>query len=204
VTDVTADLTEHPMDPPAGTEALLFDCDGTLVDTMGLYRICWRQVFGRHGFDMSDDWFEIWAGHSMTPFVEAALGSADPAFVAAVAKEGVELFLESTHLLEPLDHVVSIARRHHGRIPLAVVSGGPRSAVIASLDAVGITDLFDVIVTVSDVQHGKPAPDGYLRAIELLGVRPEACVAYEDTASGMESARGAGIPAIVDVRWHDA
>lgn len=192
------------MDPPEGTEALLFDCDGTLVDTLGLYRICWRQVFGRHGFDMSDGWFDTWAGHSMKPFVSAALPQADDAMIARVAQEGVDLFLESTHLLEPLEHVVAIARRHHGRIPLAVVSGGPRSAVVASLDAVGITDLFDAIVTVNDVEHGKPAPDGYLRAIELLGVRAEACIAYEDTASGMESARGAGIPVIVDVRWHDA
>lgn len=192
------------MDPPEGTEALLFDCDGTLVDTLGLYRICWRQVFGRHGFDMSDAWFDTWAGHSMKPFVSAALPHADDAMIARVAHEGVDLFLESTHLLEPLEHVVAIARRHHGRIPLAVVSGGPRSAVVASLDAVGITDLFDAIVTVNDVEHGKPAPDGYLRAIELLGVRAEACIAYEDTASGMESARGAGIPVIVDVRWHDA
>jgi HAD superfamily hydrolase (TIGR01509 family) len=76
--------------------------------------------------------------------------------------------------------------------------------VAASLDAVGIAGLFDVIVTVSDVDHGKPAPDAYLRAIDLLGVRADACVAYEDTASGLESARGAGIPVIVDVRWHDA
>lgn len=192
------------MDPPEGTEALLFDCDGTLVDTLGLYRICWRQVFGRHGFDMSDVWFDTWAGHSMKPFVGAALPHADDAMIARVAQEGVDVFLESTHLLEPLEHVVEIARRHHGRIPLAVVSGGPRSAVVASLDAVGITDLFDVIVTVNDVEHGKPAPDGYLRAIDLLGVRAEACIAYEDTASGMESARDAGIPVIVDVRWHDA
>jgi HAD superfamily hydrolase (TIGR01509 family) len=192
------------MDPPEGTEALLFDCDGTLVDTLGLYRICWRQVFGRHGFDMSDVWFDTWAGHSMKPFVSAALPHADDAMIAQIAQEGVDVFLESAHLLEPLEHVVEIARRHHGRIPLAVVSGGPRSAVVASLDAVGITDLFDAIVTVSDVEHGKPAPDGYLRAIDLLGVRAEACIAYEDTASGMESARGAGIRAIVDVRWHDA
>jgi HAD superfamily hydrolase (TIGR01509 family) len=192
------------MDPPEGTEALLFDCDGTLVDTMGLYRICWRQVFGRHGFDMSDEWFTTWAGHSTLPFVTAALPGYDAEHLAAVAQEGVDLFLESTHLLEPLDHVVQIARRHHGRVPMAVVSGGPRDAVMASLEAVGISDLFDVIVTVTDVEHGKPAPDGYLRAIELLGVRPEACVAYEDTSSGIESARGAGIPAIVDVRWHDA
>ena len=192
------------MDPPDGTEALLFDCDGTLVDTMGLYRICWRQVFGRHGFDMSDEWFGTWAGHSTVPFVTAALPGYDAERLAIVAQEGVDLFLESTHLLEPLDHVVQIARRHHGRVPMAVVSGGPRDAVMASLEAVGISDLFDVIVTVTDVEHGKPAPDGYLRAIELLGVRPEACVAYEDTSSGIESARGAGIPVIVDVRWHDA
>lgn len=199
--------SEHPglpLDPPPGTEALLFDCDGTLVDTMGLYRICWRQVFGRHGFEMSDDWFAVWAGHSMRPFVSAALPDADEETVTGVAREGVELFLESTHLLEPLEHVVAIARRHHGRLPLAVVSGGPRSAVLASLEAVGITDLFDVIVTVNDVEHGKPAPDGYLRAIDLLGVRAEACVAYEDTGSGIASAQGAGIPVIVDVRWHDA
>ena len=201
---MNSELPLRPIDPPEGTEALLFDCDGTLVDTMGLYRICWRQVFGRHGFDMSDDWFDTWAGHSTIPFVTAALPGYDAEHLAAVAQEGVDLFLESTHLLEPLDHVVQIARRHHGRIPMAVVSGGPRDAVMASLEAVGISDLFDVIVTVTDVEHGKPAPDGYLRAIELLGVRPEACVAYEDTASGIESARGAGIPAIVDVRWHDA
>jgi HAD superfamily hydrolase (TIGR01509 family) len=201
---MTPDAVRAPLDPPAGTQALLFDCDGTLVDTLGLYRICWRQVFGRHGFEMSDQWFDTWAGHSMVPFVAAALPDADEELVAIVAKEGVDVFLESTHLLEPLEHVVEIARAYHGRIPMAVVSGGPRSAVLASLDAVGITGLFDVIVTVTDVAHGKPEPDVYLKAIEDLGVSAERCVAYEDTGSGIESARGAGIRTIVDVRWHEA
>jgi HAD superfamily hydrolase (TIGR01509 family) len=199
---MTPDAVREPLDPPVGTQALLFDCDGTLVDTLGLYRICWRQVFGRHGFEMSDEWFDTWAGHSMVPFVGAALPDADDELVAIVAKEGVDVFLESTHLLEPLEHVVAIARAYHGRIPMAVVSGGPRSAVIASLDAVGITGLFDVIVTVTDVAQGKPEPDAYLKAIEDLGVSAEHCVAYEDTGSGIESARGAGIRTIVDVRWH--
>jgi beta-phosphoglucomutase-like phosphatase (HAD superfamily) len=192
------------MEPPAGTEALLFDCDGTLVDTMGLYRICWRQVFGRHGFEMTDAWFDTWAGHSMVPFVQAALGDGDDALVESVAREGVELFLESTHLLEPLEHVVAVARAHHGRLPMAVVSGGPRSAVTASLAAAGISDLFDAVVTVSDVAEGKPAPDAYLRAIELLGVSADRCVAYEDSGSGIASAAAAGIPVIVDVRRHGA
>jgi beta-phosphoglucomutase-like phosphatase (HAD superfamily) len=201
-------VSDHPaeqsMEPPAGTEALLFDCDGTLVDTMGLYRICWRQVFGRHGFEMTDAWFDTWAGHSMVPFVQAALGDGDEALVEAVAREGVELFLESTHLLEPLEHVVAVARAHHGRLPMAVVSGGPRSAVTASLAAAGIADLFDAVVTVTDVAEGKPAPDAYLRAIELLGVSADRCVAYEDSGSGIASAAAAGIPVIVDVRRHGA
>jgi HAD superfamily hydrolase (TIGR01509 family) len=193
-------LPTPPMAPPDGTRALLFDCDGTLVDTLGLYRICWRQVFGRHGFEMTDEWFATWAGHTIEPFVRAALPDAD---VAAVEREGIDLFLESTHLLEPLAHVVEVARAYHGRLPMAVVSGGPRPAVLASLDAVGITGLFDLIVTVTDVANGKPAPDAYLAAMDALGVEAVDCVAYEDTATGFAAAEAAGIPTVVDVRWHD-
>jgi HAD superfamily hydrolase (TIGR01509 family) len=190
------------MDPPEGTQALLFDCDGTLVDTLGLYRLCWRQVFGRHGFDMTDEWFALWSGHSIEPFVRAALPDLSSEEIDRLSGDGVELFLESTHLLEPLEHVVEVARRFHGQLPMAVVSGGPRPAVVASLDAVGITDLFDLILTSNDVENSKPAPDGYLAAIAALGVAADRCVAYEDTGIGMESARAAGIPTVVDVRWH--
>jgi beta-phosphoglucomutase-like phosphatase (HAD superfamily) len=192
-----------PLDPPEGTQALLFDCDGTLVDTMGLYRICWRQVFGRHGFEMSDEWFDVWAGHSMVPFVGAALPDADEDQLRRVGQEGIALFLESTHLLEPLERIVDLARRYHARIPLAVVSAGPRDAVLESLAAVGITELFDAIVTGDDVEHAKPAPDGYQSAMRLLGVTPDRCVAYEDTSNGIASARAAGIPVVVDVRFHN-
>lgn len=191
-----------PLEPPPGTQALLFDCDGTLVDTMGIYRIGWRQVFGRHGFEMSDEWFDTWAGHSTRPFVEQALPDADEAMVEAVSREGHQAFLDSVHLVEPFEHVVEVARAYHGRIPLAIVSGGPRSSVVASLKAVGIDHLFDLVVTADDVETGKPAPDGYLRAMSDLGVEPGQCVAYEDSGSGMSSARDAGIPVIVDVRLH--
>lgn len=193
-----------PMDPPEGTQALLFDCDGTLVDTLSLYRVCWHQVFGRHGFDMSDEWFAQYVGHDVHSFVAAAFPAADEEQCAAIIEEGMAMFMASTHLLEPLEHVVEVARAHHGRIPMAVVSSGLGHAVRESLDAVGITGLFDVVLTLDDVEEGKPAPDGYLRAIELLGVDPGRCVAYEDSATGMASARAAGIPTVVDVRRHQA
>ena len=193
-----------PLEPPPGTRALLFDCDGTLVDTMGVYRIGWRLVFGRHGFEMSDEWFDIWCGHSTKPFIEAAFPDADPEYVKQVSDEGHRAFLESVHLVEPFEHIVEVARTHHGRLPLAIVSGGPRSSVVGSLRAVGIEDLFDLVVTADDVEAGKPAPDGYLRAMSELGVDADHCVAYEDSGSGMSSARDAGIPVIVDVRLHRA
>lgn len=194
--------TPVPLDPPPGTRALLFDCDGTLVDTLSLYRVCWRQTFGRHGFDMSDEWFAEHAGMHVHEFVERAFPGTDVDFRGAVIGEGMAMFMSSVHLVEPMEHVVEIAREHHGHIPLAVVSSGPNSAVWASLEAVGITGLFDVVLTLADVEEGKPAPDGYLRAMALLGVDPQHCVAYEDSTTGIAAARAAGIPTVVDVRRH--
>ena len=201
---MTSAPTPVPLEPPPGTEALLFDCDGTLVDTLSLYRVCWRQVFGRHGFEMSDDWFADRAGKHVHAFVAEAFPEASDDLRSAITDEGMGLFMASTHLLEPLEHVVAIARAHHGRVPMAVVSSGLGHAVRESLDAVGITGLFDVVITLDEVPTGKPAPDGYLRAAELLGVDPARCVAYEDSHTGVAAARAAGIPTVVDVRWHQA
>ncbi len=190
--------------PPALAQALLFDCDGTLVDTLSLYRICWHQVFGRHGFDMSDEWFAEWVGHDVHAFVQAAFPGTSEELRAAIIDEGMTMFMASTHLLEPFEHVVAIAREYHGRIPMAVVSGGLGHAVRESLAAVGIADLFDVVIALEDVESTKPAPDGYLKAARILGVDPASCVAYEDSAAGMESARAAGIPVVMDVRLPEA
>jgi HAD superfamily hydrolase (TIGR01509 family) len=191
-----------PLEPPAGTQALLFDCDGTLVDTLSLYKVCWHQVFGRHGFEMGDDWFTTWLGFDVHRFVSEAFPDASETLRGEIAREGIDLFMASTHLLEPYEAVVDVARAHHGRIPIAVVSGGLREAVVRTLEAVGIADIFDLVVTLDEVEHGKPAPDGYLQAMERLGVDQAHCVAYEDSSTGMESARAAGIPVIVDVRLH--
>lgn len=189
-------------DPPAGTAALLFDCDGTMVDTMGVYRLGWNEVFARYGFEVTDEWFATWGGHSTAPFVRAALPDADEDVVARVCREGHDAFMANIHHVQPVEDVLALARAFHGVLPLAIVSGGPRRAVVRSLEVVGIDDLFEVIVTADDVPVGKPAPDAYLAAIEQLGVPAEQCVAYEDSPSGISSARDAGIPLVVDIRLH--
>lgn len=186
--------------PPPQVRALLFDCDGTLVDTMGLHRLVWQRIFDRYDFVMTDEWWEDYANVAVGPFVRAVVPDADDALVQSLLDEGNLAFEEALHLLEPVEHVVEIARAHHGLLPLAVVSGGFRGPVVGSLEAVGIADLFDPIVTADDVVHSKPAPDLYLRALELLGLTPDECVVYEDSDIGIASARAAGITAIIDVR----
>jgi beta-phosphoglucomutase-like phosphatase (HAD superfamily) len=194
------DDTARRLEPPPGTRALLFDCDGTLVDTMQLHRIVWHQIFGRYGFEITDDWWEEFANVAVGPFVRAVVPDADDALVDQLLEDGNALFLEALHLLEPIEHVVEVARAHHGRLPMAVVTGGFRDVVVPSLDVVGITGLFDHVVTADDVVDSKPAPDLYLRAMELLGVGPDEVVVYEDSEIGMASARAAGVRTVIDIR----
>jgi HAD superfamily hydrolase (TIGR01509 family) len=186
--------------PEPGTAALLFDCDGTLVDTMGVHRSIWTEIFARYGFTITDAWWEEYANVALVPFVQAVIPDASEELADQLNVEGMARYLEVIHLAEPLEHVIEVARAHHGRLPMAVVTGGYREIIIPTLDAAGITHLFDVIVTADDVTHSKPAPDVYERAVTLLEVDPARCIAYEDSEIGMTSAQGAGIGRIIDIR----
>ncbi|HAN72305.1 MAG TPA: HAD family hydrolase [Actinobacteria bacterium] len=182
------------------TAALLFDCDGTLVDTMGVHRLVWAEIFGRYGFTMTDDWWEEYANVALVPFVQAVIPDAGMELADELNQEGMAMFIDALHLVEPLEHVIEVAREHHGRLPMAVVTGGYREIIIPTLDAAGITHLFDVIVTADDVVHSKPAPDVYSRAMALLEVDPVRCIAYEDSEIGMTSALAAGVGRVIDIR----
>ena len=167
---------------------------------MALHRLVWDGILQRHGFQMTDQWWDDYCNVAMEPFVLAAIPDADDALIEQLTQDGIDEFVATLHRLQPLDHVVEIARANHGRLPMAVVTGGFRDAVVPSLDAVGIIHLFDVIVCADDVVDSKPAPDVYLKAMEVLQVLPESCVVYEDSEVGIASARSAGIDHIVDVR----
>ncbi|MBI1349916.1 MAG: HAD-IA family hydrolase [Actinomycetales bacterium] len=186
--------------PSTDTEALLFDCDGTLVDTMSLHRLVWTEIFARYDFAMTSAWWDQYANVALLPFVRAAIPDADDALAHDLNRESIGMFMERLHLIDPLEHVIEVARQYHGRLPLAVVTGGYRDVVVPTLDAAGITDLFDIIVTADDVVNSKPAPDLYALAAQRLGVDPQRCLAYEDSDIGMASARDAGIGRVVDIR----
>jgi beta-phosphoglucomutase-like phosphatase (HAD superfamily) len=188
--------------PHMNPEALIFDCDGTLADTMPLHWRVWRALAHKHGFALTEPQFYSLGGVPTRDIV--ALLAREQGLSLdnlAIAREKENDYLRLLGEIEPIPAIVEIARAHHGRLPMAVASGGTRRVIELVLGHLGIRAWFAAVVTSEDVQRQKPAPDIFLEAARRLGVPPERCRAYEDTDLGMQSIRAAGMEA-VDVREH--
>ena len=117
----------------------------------------------------------------------------------AIAHEKEEAYLTTISQVEPIHAVVEIAQANHGKIPMAVASGGTEKVINLVLERLQIRNLFAAVVTSEMVKNQKPAPDIFLEAAKRIGVDPKFCRAYEDTELGMTAIRAAGMEA-VDVR----
>lgn len=179
---------------------LIFDCDGTLADTMPLHWDAWRAVTRRHGVHFTEERFYALGGvpsrHILAMLAEEQGLSIDP---LAVAHEKENAYLETLPQVGPIAEVVAIAQAHHRKLPMAVASGGTGKVIGMVLEKLGIRGWFDAVVTSEDVVRQKPAPDIFLEAARRIGVEPRRCRAFEDTDLGMEAIRAAGMEAI-DVR----
>ena len=196
-------MTTDPIQPPRGSfeayAALIFDCDGTLVDTMPSHYVAWRTTLDRYGIEFAEQRFYDWGGMPAPKIVailadEAGLDLDAP----AVAHEKETEYASGLTAAEPIAPVVEIARHYRGIKPLAVATGSPRWIADHALNLVGLGDWFDVIVTAEDVEHPKPAPDTYLEAARRLGVAPADCLAFEDAPAGLQSAAAAAMD-VIDV-----
>jgi beta-phosphoglucomutase-like phosphatase (HAD superfamily) len=185
---------------PPQPQGIVFDCDGTLADTMPLHWRAWQVISRRHGFSLPEDRFYSLGGvpsRDILKLLSAEQGIAlNP---LAVAREKEVEYLPLIAQVEPINTVVGVAREHYGKIPLAVASGGTKRIIEQVLNHLGIRSLFQAVVTSEDVVNQKPAPDIFLEAARRIGVPPQFCRAYEDTDLGMQAIRAAGMEA-VDVR----
>ncbi|GAA4965072.1 HAD family phosphatase [Kineococcus glutinatus] len=193
----TGDLT-----PPPSTRALIFDWDGTLADSTTANYLSLRHALGQHGHRLPRTWFEQRTGLSAE---DVARAYADEHAVeldeAAVARHRADAYLRyHVHTVEAVTPVVTVARQAllRGR-RLAIATGGNARTFEPTLDHLGIRELFAVIVTRDEVEHGKPAPDLFDAALKRLRVRPTEAIVYEDSEEGLLAAEAAGILAI-DVR----
>jgi beta-phosphoglucomutase family hydrolase len=185
---------------PAHIKGLVFDCDGTLADSMPLHWRAWQMVTQRHGLHFPQDRFYATGGVPSRDILKMLAQEQGRSLDhIAVAHEKEETYLETLSQIEPIHAVVEIAKENYKRIPMAVASGGSQKIICMVLEHIKIRHLFDAVVTNEMVKNQKPAPDIFLEAARLIGVEPKFCRAYEDTELGLQAIRSAGMEA-VDVR----
>ena len=183
--------------PARSFRAYLFDCDGTIVDSMPLHYIAWKKALAEWNCSFEERLFYAWGGRPVTEII-AALNQRDGLNmpVDAVARRKEDLYFELLPQIKAIPEVVEHIEAKYGHIPLAVVSGSRRDSVLGSLAALHLMDKFDVLVCAEDYARGKPAPDCFLVAAERLGVPPEDCLVFEDTDLGIEAATAAGMASV--------
>lgn len=192
---------------PEGIQALVFDCDGTLVNSMVFFWKGWEGLVAKYNLNFTQQRFYELAGSPVRRIVEIILEESG----RDIDQGWIDMFLEEKFALirarrannefpEEIGCVTDIVKAYHGKLPLAVASSGDKQHVLADLKLNNLLKYFDAIVTVEDVANGKPEPDLFLEAARQLGVAPERCAGYEDADLGIESLKRAGFPVINDVR----
>jgi len=188
-----------PLELPEGDfAAYIFDCDGTLADTMPTHYKAWLSALGTHADKFPEAMFYELGGVPTARIVELLnerhqLGLP----VEEIVAHKEHLFLEMSHQIAAIEPVVAIARSYANVKPMAVASGGHRRIVMNTLRALGIVELFQAIITSEDYRRGKPAPDPFLEAALRLGVPPESCLVFEDTSTGIAAATAAGMKSVL-------
>jgi HAD superfamily hydrolase (TIGR01509 family) len=183
--------------PPGAFRAYLFDCDGTVVDSMPLHYMAWTKALLPWGATFDEKLFYQWGGKPPLEIVadlNKMQGLHMP--VAEVAEQKENFYFELVPQIKPVPEVLEVIEAEHGRIPFAVVSGSTRESVIKSLTAVHLLECFKILVGSDDYTRGKPAPDAYLTASVRMGIAPKDCLVFEDTAMGIESATAAGMASV--------
>jgi len=183
--------------PRGDFSAYLFDCDGTIADSMPLHYRAWKQALGEWDCEFDEKLFYEWGGMPIVEIVATLnrqRGLRMP--VEQVAHRKEDLYFRLLPQLKAVPEVLEHIEARHGQVPFAVVSGSALDSVTASLTRLGLLDRFDTLVCAGDYQRSKPHPEGFLLAASRLGVAPRSCLVFEDTAMGIEAATSAGMASV--------
>lgn len=183
----------------AGTfRGLIFDCDGTLVETLPAHVAALQATLAPFGIRPTMEWAGSLYGTSPPLVLLAAEKEYGPIHAphGEVLKTWAANYVKNLHRATPVAKVCETAAEWKGRVPMAVASNGHRRNIEATLAASGLEHMFDFIVSVEDVEHGKPAPDLFLEAARRMNLAPEDVLIFEDSREGMDAAKAAGMRAI--------
>ena len=186
------------VDPRA--KALIFDLDGTLVDSMPLHYEAWKEVCAMKGLDFSEEEFYSLAGvpsDRIFEIINERHGTNFDPKTDSHLKE--ETYLKKIGKLKPVDVVFELAKANHGKLPMAIGTGSPGEHSWEAVRSLGLDKYFDILVSKNDVSKGKPHPETFLKCAEAMNVSPEFCQVFEDGEPGLQAAKTAGMIA-TDIR----
>lgn len=193
-------LLREYAEPLAHADALIFDCDGTLVHSGPVYEAAWAEGLALAGRTMAPQWYRARSGLSESVLLDAFEAEHGVTLDReAIVERMRRAFLDRLRDVREVDLVCALARKHHAVLPMAVASGGPAAIVVPTLAALELLALFDAVVTVDDTGEPKPSPAIFREAARRLNTAPGDCLVFEDSDQGLEAARRGGFPC-VDVR----
>src|ERR1700731_4243196 len=172
----------------------IFDCDGTLADSMPLHYSAWAETVTKHGGQMPEDLFYAlggWPSNKMVELLNVRFGTSLDPEVVAFEKE--QLYVGRVATIQPIPEVAAFAREVAAFAKVSVASGGVLPVVTRTLETIGFKGFFSVVVTTEQVKRGKPFPDMFLEAARRMSVRPSDCLVLEDSIAGYEAATAAGM-----------
>jgi len=176
----------------------IFDCDGTLANSMPVHYGAWADTVRKYGGQIPEDLFYSlggWPSRKMVELLnERFRSSLDP---ETVANEKEQLYVQRIDTIRPIPEVADFARQVAAFAKVSVASGGILPVVTKTLEAIGFKNFFSVIVTSEQVKRGKPFPDMFLEAASRMGVQPSDCLVLEDSPAGFEAATSAGMDYVV-------
>lgn len=185
-----------------GVKGIIFDLDGTLVDSMPYHFAGWKKACEKFGANIDPAFLRL---HTGSPgwFIANEIIKNSKLYgkvsIEDILKIKLEEFYSTQHLIKPIEPVVNVVKKYYGKIPMAIGTGGHREAVERTLAVTDLRKYFDIIVTADDVNNFKPHPETFLKCSELMGVEPRFIQVFEDGDLGIEAARRAGM-IVTDVR----
>ncbi|WP_421161015.1 HAD family hydrolase [Aeromonas dhakensis] len=179
-------------------DALIFDMDGTLVDSMPRHLDAWEATSAEFGLPFDRAQLNEYGGIPTRKIVAILAEQHGLTIdVEAFTRRKVALYMEHIQQVSVFPAMWELVRRCHGKVPMGIGTGSPRNQAESILKSTGLDAYIQVVVSADDVVNHKPHPDTFLQVAELLGANPANCLVFEDTQIGLQAGRAAGMETVL-------